>query len=320
MTVRATRARRRTRRPRWGWQQLLTAVVLVGGVAVLLYPTAADWFARRAHATEVSGYVDYAKSLPEQDRTSLLETAREFNKHIPVGPLRDPYQLNDEGQLIDQRDGLAAYERQLAAGPTGVMAQVQIPKVGVNLPVYHGTDEETLKHGAGHLYGSSLPVGGPSTHAVLTAHSGLPSAKLFTDLNQLKVGDLFSVTVLGESLYYAVDEIVVVEPDMGDHLRQVADQDLVTLITCTPTGVNTHRLLVRGIRTEAPAAEQNAAQSGTSFAPNASSPGFPWFAVALVGSAVLAYVLLRPRRRRTETSKSARPSPAARLAQKVNAG
>lgn len=290
------RRARRTARSRWTWQQVVVAVVLMAGVGILLYPTAADWFAARVHATEVSGYVDYTDALPDEARERMLEAAHTYNDDLPGGPLRDPYLLNEAGEVIDMREGRAAYDRELVGEPGDVMARVQIPAIDVDLPIYHGTEDEVLKRGVGHLYGSSLPVGGAGTHSVLTAHSGLPSATLFTNLNKVEVGDAFSVTVLGETLYYEVDQIVVVEPDVGDELRQIPGEDHVTLITCTPTGVNTHRLLVRGVRVEGSAADV-AELTGTSFDANAADPGFPWWSVLALAAGTGTYLLLRPRRR-----------------------
>ncbi|PWD50968.1 class C sortase [Serinibacter arcticus] len=292
---RDVRRRRRPARAAWTWQQAVTGLVLVGGVGVLLYPTASEWFAARVHATEVSGYVDYAGSLADAERERQLADARDYNANLPAGPLRDPYILNDSGEVVDLRDGEEDYLRQLAGSPGEVMARVRIPTIDVDLPIYHGTDEATLTKGVGHLFGTGLPIGGPSTHAVLTAHSGLPSATLFTHLDRVEVGELFSVTVLGEDLYYQVDQIRMVEPNVADDLRQIAGEDHVTLVTCTPTGVNSHRLLVRGTRVDAPAA--GAEPSGGSFDANASDPGFPWWAPALLGAGTGTYLLLRPRRR-----------------------
>ena len=139
---------------------------------------------------------------------------------------------------------------------SGVMGYIEIPRISVRLPVYHGTSEEVLQHGIGHLGGTSLPVGGEGTHAVLSGHRGLPSALLFSDLDQMETGDCFSLRILGEQLLYEVDQILVVEPDEVEPLLPVEGEDLVTLVTCTPYGVNTHRLLVRGHRIEATAEEQ----------------------------------------------------------------
>lgn len=174
-----------------------------------------------------------------------------------------------------------------------MMGRISIPSIHSDLPIFHGTDDETLSKGAGHLFGSGLPVGGTGTHSVLTAHSGFVNATLFDDLDQVRQGDVFSVTVLGESFYYKVDQIKTVLPEETDDLRKVQDKDYVTLVTCTPTGVNSHRLLVRGERVDAPAAG-----SAHALPSQAMDPGFPWWALALVGTAVLIVVVTQPRKAR----------------------
>lgn len=277
---------------------------------MLLYPTAADWFATRAHASEIGGYVEFAESIDEGERERILQAAREYNENLPSGPLRDPFMLNEQGEVVDMREGLADYEAQLTGQVGGVMARVRVPAIGVDLPIYHGTDAHTLDRGVGHLYGSGLPVGGESTHAVLTAHSGLPSATLFTDLEQVAEGDVFFVDVLGEELAYQVDQITIVEPDTGDDLRQVPGEDYVTLLTCTPTGVNSHRLLVRGTRIDLGAAQADDAAQAVQIAAPVAGPGFPWWALLYAAGVGAAVAVVAPRR---ESAPATRTSPSPRL-------
>jgi sortase A len=175
------------------------------------------------------------------------------------------------------------------------MARIRIPAIDVDLPVFHGTADATLARGIGHLYGSALPVGGPGTHAVLTGHNGFVQATLFDDIDQLTDGDTIVVSVAGEDLYYEVDQTLTVLPDEADALRQEPGHDYLTLVTCTPTGVNTHRLLVRAERVEAPSEEQ----TRSIIADDTASAGFPWWALAIAGVGALTFVAIKPRRRRS---------------------
>jgi sortase A len=272
-------------------QRVFIVLVAIIGVGVLLYPTAAAWFSDRAHATEISGYVDTVENLSPSARKELLDGARQFNKELPSGPLRDPYSLNDKGEQDVIGAGSETYKRMLDVGPGGMMARVSIPSIHAELPIFHGTDEDTLAKGVGHLFGSGLPVGGIDTHSVLTAHSGFVNATLFDNLDKVAEGDLFSISVLDETLYYKVDQILAVLPEETDNLRKVEGKDYVTLVTCTPKGVNSHRLLVRGERTDPPASTR-----GQQIVPSTTlDPGFPWWALGLLGTAVLIVLSSRPR-------------------------
>lgn len=282
-------------RDTWSMQRLLIVLAAVMGVGVLLYPTAAAWFSDRVHATEISGYVNTVENLSPSAQKALLDEARQFNKDLPSGPLRDPYSLNEKGEQTVVGAGSETYKKMLDVGPGGMMGRISIPSIKSDLPIFHGTDEETLSKGAGHLFGSGLPVGGTGTHSVLTAHSGFVNATLFDDLDQVAEGDVFSVTVLGETIYYKVDQIKTVLPEETDDLRKVQDKDYLTLVTCTPTGINSHRLLVRGERIDPPAAD-----SAQTLPSQALDPGFPWWALALVGTIVLMVVITRPHKRSPE--------------------
>jgi sortase A len=288
---------RRLARPpkRWSLQRLAIVLIATIGVGVLLYPTAAAWFSDRVHDTQISGYADTVKDLAQTEQQKLLAQARQYNAELPAGPLRDPYSLNENGETETVGSGSAAYKKLLAVDPDGMMGTISIPAINTNLPIFHGTDESTLAKGVGHLFGSSLPVGGTSTHAVLTAHSGYVNSTLFDSLKKVVTGDVFSVTVLDQTIYYKVNQIKTVLPDETEDLRQVKGKDYITLVTCTPTGVNTHRLLVRGERIPAPEARADAPQT---VANNVTDPGFPWWAVILVGTAAGAIILTRPQGRR----------------------
>lgn len=282
----------RHRARQWDLRRILTVAVAVAGVAVLLYPSAAAWFSDRSHAEQINAYVHQTQGLPEETRQAMLAEARSYNANLPGGPLRDPYTLAADGSPSEVGGGAQAYRDVLAGLPGGVMARVQIPAIGVDLPVFHGTGEETLAKGVGHLFGSALPVGGTDTHSVLTTHSGLVDATLFTHLEKLAEGDVFSVTVLDEHLHYRVDEISAVKPSDTLALRPEPGRDLLTLVTCTPIGVNSHRLLVRGERIESPpTVEEEDVELGA----GSPSPGFPWWAMAVPGAAAAMVFLTRPR-------------------------
>ncbi|WP_245581308.1 class C sortase [Propionicicella superfundia] len=270
------------------WSLLRTVIVLVAilGAGVLVYPTAAQWFSQADQAAELSGYVHRVAELPAAEKQAMLAEAREYNSQLPAGPLRDPYGAGGD----PTRQAADRYEAVLNPDNSGQMAILSIPDVGAYLPVFHYSDPETLDKGVGHLFGSGLPVGGPSTHAVLTAHSGLVARTLFTNLNQLELGDTFTIRVLDDVLTYQVDQILTVAPDDLEALQQVPGGDYVTLVTCTPTGINTHRLLVRGVRIPTP--EVVTPDGGMGGVPG---PGFPWWSFALPAAGLLAAVLTRPR-------------------------
>ncbi|MDR6688323.1 sortase A [Arthrobacter sp. 1088] len=279
-------------RSAWSKQRIFIVLAAIIGVGVLLYPTAAAWFSDRVHATEISGYIETVENLSPSAQKSLLDEARQFNKVLPSGPLRDPYSLNEQGEQTVIGSGSDAYKKMLDIGPGGMMARISIPAIHSDLPIFHGTDQATLAKGAGHLFGSGLPVGGTSTHSVLTAHTGFVNATLFDDLDKVADGDVFTINVLGEELYYRVNQIKTVLPEETDDLRKVDGRDYVTLVTCTPKGINSHRLLVRGERIDPPAPED-----GDRMLPSqVLDPGFPWWALALVGAIVLAILVTRPRK------------------------
>lgn len=284
------RGRRRTSR-RWSLTRVAVVVVATIGAMTLLYPTAASWFSARTHATQVSGYVSDVAALPAREVSAMLDDARLYNTELPRGPLRDPYALTASGEAVAVGGGRTVYRRMLDVDGGGMMGVIRIPSIGVDLPVFHDTDSETLSRGVGHLFGSSLPVGGEGTHAVLTGHSGVAESVLFSHLHELEIGDTMQIVVLGETLTYEVDQILTVDPADTQALTPVPGEDHITLVTCTPIGVNSHRLLVRGARVPTPAA----AQGPDAFAANAIHPGFPWWAVLAAAAPALACVLTHPR-------------------------
>ena len=215
-------------------------VVLVTGLFLLLYPSFSDWWNSRVQTKLISNYNEVVAKLDTEDYTALWDSARAYNGDL--WGRNNPYLLEES-----QRE---RYNGLLNPAGDGIMGYVQIPDIDITLPIYHGTDELVLQTAIGHLDWTSLPVGGAGTHCVISGHRGLPSARLFTDLDKVAVGDVFMLHVLDETLTYEVDQIRIVEPDETDELLLQADKDLCTLVTCTPYGVNSHRLLVRGHRVE----------------------------------------------------------------------
>ena len=217
------------------------ALVLLG-VAVLLYPVMATQHNNDEQQRLAAMYTASVNAAGPEAIAAERASAETYNNNLESAPILDPWL---ESQRPDTPQ-YQAYLHEMDIDP--VMARIVIPSIHVSLPVYHGTDSRTLTEGIGHLFGTSLPIGGPSTHAVLTGHTGLSTATMFDNLNQLKKGDVFYVSSLGQTLKYEVNDITVVKPEETDSLRKVPGRDLVTLITCTPYGVNSHRLLVTGER------------------------------------------------------------------------
>ncbi|MFV0362881.1 MAG: class C sortase [Suipraeoptans sp.] len=223
-------------------KKILVAVLICVGVGLIFYPILSSIL---AYVQEEEVIAVYEKSLDEYSEEEVEEEmakAKEYNDNISGENIKDPFMKDSGFVLPENYDEILDYD--------GVMGYIEIPEIKVKLPIFHGTSDEVLGKGAGHLPQSSFPVGGVSTHAVISAHSGLPSATLFTNLNNLVEGDVFYIHVLNDTLKYEVDDISVVEPYETSSLLQVAGEDYVTLVTCTPYGVNSHRLLVRGTRVD----------------------------------------------------------------------
>ena len=223
-----------------GWITGLLVLLLLAGLSLLLYPAVSDYWNSLHQTRAIAGYAEGVAALDGTRYEELWQAARDYNDAL----------ARHETDFAPDGERLADYASQLDASGNGVMGYIEIPSIQVSLPIYHGTDEAVLQVAVGHLEWSSLPVGGESTHCVLSGHRGLPSAKLFTNLDRLAVGDVFLLRVLDEVLTYEVDQILIVEPSETDALRIVGGMDYCTLVTCTPYGVNTHRLLVRGHRIE----------------------------------------------------------------------
>ena len=219
---------------------VILLVVLIAGLSLLLYPSFSDWWNSMHQSRAVASYVEQVAQIDEEQYAHLWDAAWNYNRSLIDRP--NTYTLNDEQK--------AEYDQILDIGGLGIMGYIEVPAIGVTLPIYHGTDEAVLQIAVGHLEWTSLPVGGESSHCVVSGHRGLPSAKLFTDLDKLVVGDIFVFRVLDEILTYEVDQILIVKPNETEALLIQEGQDLCTLITCTPYGVNSHRMLVRGHRVE----------------------------------------------------------------------
>jgi sortase A len=266
---------------------VLILLLLLTGIAMLLYPTAAQWWNAQHQSQIIADYTQTVSSL-EQDRLDTLwEAAAAYNDTHPVETL-----MLEEGE--DQ-----TYRETLDVTGTGVMGYLTIPKINVNLPIYHGTEESVLQVGIGHLSGTSLPIGGKGTHCVLSGHRGLPSSRLLTDLSQMEIGDIFTLEVLGRTLTYQVVEILTVDPSDTESLYPEPDQDLCTLVTCTPYGINSQRLLVRGSRVEDETETETETETGTVTA----GPEQPMAVVGIILTLVLilAGIRLIRRRRQHET-------------------
>lgn len=217
-------------------------IVLLIALSVLLYPTVSNYLYEKNGARVISYYDENAVRLSESEKQAMLEAARQYNRELLGNiELLDPFSpLKKE---VDAR-----YQSLLNTNEAGMMGYIRIPKIDVELPIYHGTEERILQSGVGHFEGTSLPVGGESSHTVLTGHRGLPSKLLFTDLDQMKAGDIFYLKILGETFAYKIDQILTVLPENTKALTIEPGKDYATLVTCTPYAVNTHRLLVRGSR------------------------------------------------------------------------
>ncbi len=219
---------------------IVILIVLIVGLSLLLYPSISDYWNSYHQSQAIATYSESVATLDDNSYDKLLSEARAFNTQLANSPVE--FRLSDSQKII--------YNYLLNVDGNGIIGYVEIPSINCSLPIYHGTDQSVLQVAIGHLEWTSLPVGGKSTHCVISGHRGLPSAKLFTDINKLSEGDVFTLRVLDETLTYEVDKILIIEPHQTDDLKIVEGKDYCTLMTCTPYGVNTHRLLVRGHRVE----------------------------------------------------------------------
>ncbi len=233
---------------------VIAVILFIIGFSVLAYPFMSNLWNQYRNEKLITQYSETVGEIDRESLTAMWEEAEAYNAQHTQNVIMDAF--NGEDYVLSH-----PYDQML--NPTGneVMGSISIPKINVNLPIYHGIGAEALEQGCGHVEGTSLPVGGIGTHSVLAGHRGLPSAKLFTDLDQMEIGDVFSLSILDETLTYEVDQIKTVLPQETEDLAIDENEDYVTLITCTPYGVNTHRLLVRGHRIPNPEAEEEIVSS-----------------------------------------------------------
>lgn len=234
--------KKKTQKKKFYIGDIFRAIGLIIALSVLLYPTISNYLYEKNGAKVISNYDENAVHLSESEKQAMLEAARQYNQELLGNiELLDPF--SPVKKEVDER-----YQSLLSTNEAGMMGYIRIPQIDVELPIYHGTEEKVLQSGVGHFEGTSLPVGGESTHTVLTGHRGLPSKLLFTDLDELEEGDIFYIKILGETLAYQIDQILTVKPENTKALTIAPGKDYATLVTCTPYAVNTHRLLVRGTR------------------------------------------------------------------------
>lgn len=270
---------------------IISLISILLGIFLLLYPVVSNHINQSTQSLATATYEKTTNSLADERKQALRDEAARYNEQL----------IKNTNRFILSKEEYAEYNQKLNPSETGIMAVLTIPAINVELPIYHGVDKGVLQVAIGHLPGSSLPVGGPSTHCVLTGHSGLPSARLLTDLDRLVLGDRFMLTVLDETHEYEVDQIVSVLPNELDQLNIQKDADLCTLVTCTPYGVNTHRLLIRGHRVATQPIEctEGTSQQENSFL-SFCSPIFFVILAFVIALAVIAFILLKRRRYRNK--------------------
>lgn len=267
---------------------ILFLIIFLAGAAVLFYPRISYWLAEYNQLQAVQSYNQAISGLSEEEIEKIWAQAQDYNARMVKSIVKDPFA---ETENIDPFD---EYYDTLDVGE-GIMGYIRIPAIKVRLPIYHGTAEATLERGVGHIKATALPIGGVGSHSVLTGHSGLHTAKMFDELEEVKLGQEFYLEILGRTLAYRVDQIEVVEPDDISKLMAIDGADHVTLITCTPYGINSHRLLVRGIRTDYDPALD---------ADDETTVAFPWWILVLVLVLILLILLIgRWLRKRREKRK-----------------
>jgi len=288
---------RRARKWRLGLVPLLIAVISVVGAGLLLFPTVVSWFSQYEQSQRIDSLTEDVSDLGAYTLRERLRDARAYNAALNGGGAN--IAANERLPLADEPDQNGDYASILRADAEGLMARLKIPAIDVDLPISHGTSDDVLDHGVGHLEGTAVPVGGASTHSVLTAHRGLATSELFTHLDRVQLEDTFTVEVFGEVLTYRVIDTRVVEPTETQTLLPVVGEDLITLVTCTPLGVNSHRILVTGERViPTPQADLDGAGQTPEI------PFFPWWAFIAAGVLVVAtvYVWLSGRPPRTRSA------------------
>ncbi|MBX3116543.1 MAG: class C sortase [Cryobacterium sp.] len=297
----SNRARHKAQSPvakfRVSWFSLGIATIFLIGAVVTMLPTIANWYSEIGQAKELNILNSEVRDLGAETLKKQIADAQLYNTTLTGGALLAAGERIPLSEATIDRAQHLQYDDLLRADSRGLMGRIKIPSINVDLPIFHGTSDEVLKQGAGHLEGTALPVGGAGTRSVISAHRGLASAVLFTHLDQVKVGDTFTIEVFGEVLTYKVISTEVVEPNDSKALYPVPDEDLVTLVTCTPLGINSHRILVTGERVE-PTPKQDLANAGKP----PTIPGFPWWMLILGGLVVLLGIYIWISGRRPQAS------------------
>ena len=276
---------------------IVTILVLLMGIALVLYPTVADKINEAVNHKAIGEYQEQLLTLDDSAYEAMLKSAQDYNDRLFRS---DPY----IGTLTAEEQ--KEYESLLNLDSSGMMGYIEVPKSKIYLAIYHGTEEKVLQTGAGHLEASSLPVPGESTHIVLSGHSGLPSARLFTDLDQLKIGDTFTLHVLRETLTYQVDRMERVAPDKLKNLRIEQGKELCTLMTCTPYGINTHRLVITGHRIETPTEVSQDSEPVLQIVTSKWNQWFIFLPVILLVGIVIIVILIRKRKKKKKQSNAVR--------------
>ena len=280
-----------------GTKNLLIILLILVGIGLFVYPVTSNYLFAKNASDATQNFDNFVEEIDSEELERAWQEAVVYNEALEGNPVKDPFLVGSGMAMADN------YVQVLNLRGAGVMGYVTIPKIGVRLSIFHGTSETALQNGIGHLEGSSMPIGGTGTHSVLTGHTGLAHAKMFTDLPKMAKGDIFYLHILDQVLAYKVDQIKIILPEVTDDLRREAGQDYCTLLTCTPLGINTHRLLVRGVRTEyVPELEEQQIRD--------SSPSAQWFtpanmliglAIGLVAAIVIIVLLvLRRKKQRRE--------------------
>ena len=274
---------------------ILLVLILAVGAAIMLYPTFSDYWNSFHQSRAIAGYSDAVSNLNAEEYERIWQEAVAYNQSMS----------GRSGLVLLTNSEMEEYERQLNVGGNGVMGYIEIAKINVSLPIYHGTSEAVLQVATGHIESSSLPVGGASTHCIISGHRGLPSAKLFTDLDQMSEGDIFQLKILNETLTYEVDQIRIVLPSELDELGIVRDQDYCTLVTCTPYGINSHRLLIRGKRIANPQAAAHVTADAVQIDPVLVAPA----AAAPMLLALTVWLIVNPgaKKKKKKGKKSKKP-------------
>ena len=274
--------------------KVIRAIGYLIAFSLILYPVVSNYINQMHSTTIATDYEQEVSHLSEEQENEMIEKAQEYNKSlVGINSIVDPFSGNGETQTEDD-----VYNNLLKIDDTGMMGYIDIPKIDIVLPIYHGTSEKVLQSGVGHLKNTSLPVGGESSHAVLSGHRGLANAKIFTDLNKMEIGDVFYIKVLHHTFAYQVDQILTVEPSDTEALQIEKGKDYVTLVTCTPFAINTHRLLVRGIRIPYKEAKKVDNEIGL-------HRTIPFYMIVLIGgiiAVIVIWIIIKVHSRRKENA------------------